>query len=84
MTEEYQYEKLQKIITDYLKEYFKHFDESKSLKCNDLSKWKDIAVLCGNKNPKNISKAMDLVSYPHDYVSGKQGSSSYTLNYKNL
>lgn len=70
-------------ITHYIEEYIeKYVADEIILSFKEIRKWPIVDRICEDKDPANICNAMDAVKkYRFEYVTGIQGSTTYTLKY---
>lgn len=81
---EYKYEKIAKLIEDYLQSKRGVVNEIE-LSALEIRKWPEVAKLCENHCYPNVCRAMNAVKlFPSSYVKGKEQSSTYTMKFKLL
>lgn len=70
-------------ITHCIEEYIeKYVADEIILSFKEIRKWPIVDRICEDKDPANICNAMDAVKkYRFEYVTGIQGSTTYTLKY---
>jgi len=68
-------------ITLLIEEYIGKFlvDDEIVLSVSDIRKWPAVDALCENHDSANICNAMQNVKYGKWYISGKIGSTTYTM-----
>lgn len=81
---EYKYEKIAKLIEDYLQSKRGTVNEIE-LSALEIRKWPEVEKLCENSCYANICRAMNAVKlFPACYIKGKEESSTYTMKFKLL